>query len=92
MCKNPNFFSKFFSEKKTTKFSECQNGRFGNLHGNYDGTINVTNNGHTCESWSNVISKFPFLEYYMGSNVNHNYCRDPDAIGQAYCYYKDTVF
>ena len=52
----------------------------------YTGTTNTTNNGFTCQNWSvDTPHDLKDIRGLLGSDVNHNYCRDPLGYGSLYC-------
>ncbi|XP_070541654.1 apolipoprotein(a)-like [Ptychodera flava] len=59
----------------------------------YRGTVSTTINGRTCQEWTeqNPHSHSRTPENYPNSGLGeHNYCRNPDGVDDAWCYTTDA--
>jgi len=54
---------------------------------NYNGCWNQTYRGNKCRNW---LEAGQAIDAKLGIG-NHNYCRDPDNKGQAWCYLDDPL-
>jgi len=67
---------------------ECMQEPIFNEGSDYKGCWNQTQRGHECKNW--------FDAGYGSDSVkgidNHNFCRDPDNKGQAWCYLKNPEY
>jgi len=52
----------------------------------YNGTMNVTISGRTCQRWD---SQFPHRHRHHSLADQENYCRSPNKHGPAWCYTTD---
>ena len=57
----------------------------------YNGTLNVTDSGRTCQAWdSNTPHFHPLTSLHRYYLEDHNYCRNPEGRGkQPWCYTMD---
>ena len=55
---------------------------------NYNGTVNTTVSGWTCQAWDlTTPHSHPFTSLYRPYLEDHNYCRNPEGRGtQPWCY------
>ena len=62
-----------------------------NLGTRYNGTINITESGRTCQPWdSNTPHFHPITSLYRYYLEGHNYCRNPEGRGKRpWCYTMD---
>lgn len=73
----------------TSHFAACYNEEDkGEL---YDGKVNITMSGKTCQAWDNVTPHFhPLTSLYRLYLEGHNYCRNPERRGERpWCYTTD---
>lgn len=66
-------------------FSACVQSR--GKDGSYRGAIDVTESGHQCMNWTDVVG---FGERYPGKGVGeHSQCRNPDGRIRPWCFFRN---
>ena len=63
----------------------------------YSGTLSVTVNGKTCQTWTDkvphnhTLDKDELFPYDGSASAALNYCRDPRDYGQPWCFTTDPL-